>query len=273
MYIIRDKQSKAIIHINPAPLEQNLEGKDIYFQFNSMTMEIGKTDMPYLPEQFDINKNGEIIEILPEENLLNSAQPITDTIGLRKTLSQQIMEGLIILSPYEKLVVEGTEERIVYKTLSEQVADGLITLKPDQKIIGTGYDEKIVLKTLKEQVRDDIIQLSEIPELIENNTIDLSPEELLQDELITFDYYKKMKIDQFSQMSFDIRNEFLPDYKIQNALMGIYGETTEADIIVTIQAFRDEFYNLKNQIEEANNIETIMAIKENYPKEMIKAGI
>jgi hypothetical protein len=272
MYIVRDKKSKAIIHINPAPLEQNLEDKDVYFQFNNKTMEIGKTDMLYLPEHFDINKNGEIIEILSEENLTNPDQPATDPIGLRKTLSQQITEGLITLSPYEKLVVEDMEERIVHKTLSEQVIDGLITLKPDQKIVGTGYDEKVVSKTLKEQVQDNIIHLSEIPELIENKTINVPPEELLQDELVTFDYYKKLKIDQFSQMAFDIRNDFLPDYKIQNALIGIYGETMEADIRTTIQVFRDEFYNLKKQVEEAKDMETIVAIRENYPREMIKAG-
>lgn len=271
MYIVRDKKSKKIIHINPTPPEFNLEGKEVYYQFNGKTMEIGKTGLRYVPEQFDINERGEIVDLSAQENPLNF-QPLTEPLEIQRTLSQQIAEGLITLSPQDKLVGEGLDEKIVPKTLSEKVADSLITLQPEQKITGTGYDETIVPKTIKELIQDNIIKLSDIPAMIENNGIGLAPEELLADELITFDYYKKMKIDQFSEMSFDIRESFLPDYKIQNSLLGVYDEKMEADIKETVRAFRDEFYNLKKQVEEANDIKAIQAIKENYPKELINTG-
>ena len=35
MYAVRDKTSKNVIHINPAPLKQAREGKDVYVKFDA----------------------------------------------------------------------------------------------------------------------------------------------------------------------------------------------------------------------------------------------
>jgi hypothetical protein len=265
MYIVRYIKSKKIVHINPAPLEQNLTTKDIYYKFNSKTMEIGKTDREYAPENFEIDENGVIVAAVAEASGLNDEPTANPAL----TLAEQIAAGLITLSPYEKLEGAGVEAKIVYKTLSEQVADGLLTLNSNQKITGTGYEEKIEFKTIKELVQDQIITRDDIPRMIESKEITLSSEELLNDELITFAYYQELKIKEFSDLSLTIRGDFLPDYKIQNALLGIYDEQTTANIKYTVATFRNEFYRLKALVEAAHSLMEVLAIQANYPREIL----
>jgi hypothetical protein len=267
MYIVRYIKSKKIVHINPAPLEQNLTAEDIYYQFNAKTMEIGKTDLEYVPESFMIDENGNIIETIAETSGSDAAAAQTNNLPL--TLAEQIAAGLITLSPYEKLEGEGLEAKIVYKTLSEQVADGLLTLQPNQKISGTGHEETIELKTVKELLQDRIITLDDIPKMIENGETTLSLEELFNEELITFAYYQELKIKEFSDLSLTVRNQFIPDYKIQNALLVIYDEQTTANIKYTVETFRNEFYRLKSLVETAKNLTEVLAIQEKYPREIL----
>lgn len=265
MYIVRDINSKKIIHINPAPLEQNLEAQDVYYQFNAESMEIGKTDLYYVPENFEIDKNGVIIETVAEVYRAGAEQIISPL----PTLAEQIAAGLITLSPYEKLEGEGYEGQIVPKTISEQVADGLLTLFPNQKITGTGYEETIEPKTVKELLQEQVITLDDIPYMIEVGEITLSLEELFNEGSITFANYQELKIREFSNLSLKIRYTFLPDYKIQNALLGIYDVQTAANIKYTLEVFRNEFYRLKALVEVAQSLSEVLTIQENYPREIL----
>ena len=38
MYVVRNRKSKAVIHVNHAPLSQELSGKEVYFKFNPNSM-------------------------------------------------------------------------------------------------------------------------------------------------------------------------------------------------------------------------------------------
>lgn len=102
MYIVRNKRTKKLIHANPAPLSQNLKGKEIYYKFNPKTMEIGKSDGK-LPKYFDINDNGEIVEL---------------------HLIDMVDKGIIILKPYQKI----ENNAIVEKSVGELVEEGLLKL-------------------------------------------------------------------------------------------------------------------------------------------------
>lgn len=102
MYIVRNKKTKKLIHANPAPLSQNLKGKEIYYKFNSKTMEIGKSDCK-LPEHFDINENGEIVEL---------------------HLTDMVDKGIIKLKPYQKV----KNNAIVEKSVGELIEEGLLKL-------------------------------------------------------------------------------------------------------------------------------------------------
>lgn len=137
MYVVRNKKSKKILHINPAPLSQELDGTDIYHAFDSKKMEIGRWDGPVLPEHFKIDDQGQVI-------------------GL--SLKEKVEKGFVKLEPHQK--VEDGE--IVEKTLSEKVADGLLTLEPTQKIVGKGKNERIVGKSLGEMVADGQLSAAEV---------------------------------------------------------------------------------------------------------------
>ena len=131
MYIVRNKKTKKIIHLNPAPSTQKLKDKEVYFKFNRKTMEMGKTEGD-IPEYFDINKKGEIVELTPGE---------------------KVRAGIITLKPEQKIA----NNRIVEKTLSQKIAEGLIMLAPNQKIVG----EEIMEKTDHEMLAEGLMKLAD----------------------------------------------------------------------------------------------------------------
>jgi hypothetical protein len=150
MYIVRNKKTKEIIHVNPAPLSQQLKGKEVYYEYDRRTMEIGRTDAYELPSHYSINKKGEIVEAtlteLIDRGIVSLApdQKVEDNRIVPKTISERVASGLIRLPPTCKIVGEGLDEKVVEKTFSEQVDEGLLTLSPLQTIVGEGEDERIV---------------------------------------------------------------------------------------------------------------------------------
>lgn len=168
MYIVREKKSKKIIHTNPAPLAQNLGDKEVYHKFDSKKMEIGRTD-GLLPEHFDINEKGEIVELtlsdLVEKGVvkLETHQKISGENIVDKTVSELVKEGLLKLQPNQKV----EKNHIVEKSLKELVDDGIVKLAPSQKIV----ENKIVGKSLIEQVKDGIIKIDEPFEYVDGDEI------------------------------------------------------------------------------------------------------
>lgn len=278
MYVIRDKKTGAIIHINPAPLTQELTGTDVYYLYDSNTMEIGRTNLNVLPEYFTIDTEQIIRELSLEEQVkegliqLAPDQKIVDNQIIDKTISEKIKDGLITLTPSQKVIGSGIEERIVRKTPSELIADNLLKLSKKQTIIGSGEDERIVTKSLEEQVHEGLLQLSPNQRIENDRIVTYSDDELFDKGLINLDESKKRKIEEFSELSFKLREEIIPDYKLVNASMDIYSESEKLNFQATVQAFRDEFYRLQKLVEDAPDIVAVRAVKENYPREIVVAG-
>lgn len=163
MYIVRDKRTREIFHLNPAPLSQPLEGSQVYHRFDPTTMEIGRSDAQVLPEHFHINEQGQVVEFTLQEKVdtgvveLGVRQKVEGDRIVEKKLSEMFADGTILMSPTQKVVIEGDEERVVEKSLSEKVADGLITLEPQHKLVG----EEIQEKSVEELVNDDVISRDE----------------------------------------------------------------------------------------------------------------
>ena len=82
---------------------------------------------------------------------------------------------------------------------------------------------------------------------------------------VQLDIAKSAKIEYFNQLSFELRNNILPDYKLANASLGVYDENTIIQYSSLIQAFREEFYRLKALIENAESIEEVNNIQANFP--------
>ncbi len=66
MYVVIDRRTRAIIHINPAPPSQHLTGKDVYFDFDP-AMQIGEADVPQVPEHFVVSADGLLREFTLQE--------------------------------------------------------------------------------------------------------------------------------------------------------------------------------------------------------------
>lgn len=140
MYVVRNKKSKKILHINPAPLSQKLDGTNVFHGFDPKKMEIGRWEGPVLPEHFEIDKKGRVVEL---------------------SLPMKVKKGLVELAPHQKI----EKGEIVDKSLAEQVKEGLVSLSPTQKIVGVGPDEEIVEKSVAELAEDGVLSREEVHEL------------------------------------------------------------------------------------------------------------
>src|SRR5258706_6597193 len=101
--------------------------------------------------------------------------------------------------------------RIRELSLREALKAGQFELGPEHKLEGGG----IVPKTRAELVRDGVVNLDEM---------------------------KKGAIDYYSALAFARRSELIPEYKLQNASLGVYEDSVAADYRETVKAFRNEFH-------------------------------
>jgi hypothetical protein len=86
--------------------------------------------------------------------------------------------------------------------------------------------------------------------------------------------YKEQCINELSNLSIEIRQSFLPDYKIQNALLSIDGYQNKSLIYAEIcDKYRKEFYRVKdlitskmkqNTVDDAFNTNTFENLKNYY---------
>lgn len=201
MYIVVDKKTKEVIHVNPAPLDQMLGDKDVYFKFDSSSMEVVRSGRSVLPERFEV-RGGELVDLSASAKGSPASAEMSD---------------------------------------AERVAEGSIKLARDEKLEG----EKIVKKSIGEQIKEGLISVADV---------------------------KKERIRQFSIMALQLRAAILPDYKLQNAALGIYDVAVVASIRATVEAFRNEFYRLERMVNEAKDLNGIDAIKDNFPKALITLG-
>jgi hypothetical protein len=274
MYIVRDKTTKAVIHVNPAPLSQHLDAEEIYFQFDSKTMEIIRTDTSEVPKHFSV-VDGQIIEPTLQDLVnqgivvLKPEEKVEHNQIVPKTPSERIAEGLLKLPPQYKVVGEGENEVIVEKTLSEQVAEGLLTLPPRHSIVGEGKEEQIVAEPMAEALAVEPGDLAPNQKLVNGEIVEKTLREQFDEGLLTLDQAKQAQIEHYSALAIEQRRRILPDYKLQNAGLGIYDKKRVATYRATVQAYRAEFHRLQALVEQAASIEDLETIMVHFPTELV----
>lgn len=200
MYVVADKATGQIVHVNSAPVKQGLADKEVYLRFDPETMEIGVTDCS-LPEHFRINDDGEIVELTIQEKIdagiivLDPSQIARQGEVVEKTLSEKLAEGLVVLDPTQKIVTDDQGERIVEKTLTEQLEEGVIALSSTQKVVSNGVAERIIDKTLAEQVAEGLITLEAHQKIVGDNIEEKTTRELIDEGLLTREDAKKRSIE------------------------------------------------------------------------------
>ena len=140
MHLVMDKKSKEILHVNPAPPSQGLTPKEVYYLFDSKTMEIGRSEGPP-PEHFRISR-GEIVELSPRE---------------------KVKAGIITLEPGQELVGDAIVEKVPEEKAEPEPVE---PPPPPEEIVGPGAVDAVELaikaKTLKTaaQCREAIERLN-----------------------------------------------------------------------------------------------------------------
>lgn len=291
MYIVRDKATKKIIHINPAPLSQGLEGKDIYFQFDPATMEVGRGELPDVPDHFHISPRGEIIPWTLQEKVqagVVKLPPNQKAVGdalVEKSVSEKVSEGLITLKPEEKLV----GEEIVQKSLAEKVAEKLIKLAPTQVLEGESIREmtdaekvaaghiklekhlkvvgrEIVPKSRAELVREKLATLDPDEKLQGDEVIRLTPRQQLDEGRIDLAQYKKDAIERHTQACLEARRKVLPDHELLYAAIGALPPERVTEYRATVQRFLAALEEAKNAIQKAKSADAVDEVPGNYER-------
>lgn len=246
MYIVRDKTTQKILHVNPAPVLQKLEGTDVYYLFDPATMEVGKAELQSVPEFFDIDHEGIVQPWTIERQIkegVTTIPPEVKAVGnevIPKTLAEKVADGTVTLKPTEKLI----DDRIEQKTVAEQVAEGLIKIMPTQVVDGEMIREMtdgekaaagliqidprlkvvgklIVPKTPAELVKDKLLDLANDEKLEGDDIVKLTPREMLQEKRISLQAYKQALIQRYTESSLAERQKELPDHQILYAAIGV----------------------------------------------------
>ncbi|MCP4545842.1 MAG: hypothetical protein GY835_05170, partial [bacterium] len=103
MFVIRNKRTKEILFIDHTSVgAPEIRPEEVYPSFDPETMEIGSTDKTYIPAHFDIDENGEIVEM---------------------GLAEQIEAGVPILTPTQKLVDGKIAEKSTDELIEEKLVD------------------------------------------------------------------------------------------------------------------------------------------------------
>ncbi len=104
MYIVIDKKSKEILHINPMSTSVKLPDKEVYQGFSSQKMKIIKTDK-VLPAHFKINNKDKVVPLTEKEQLDSGAMSVEnylqsyvstgDSKGLQKAITGLLKSNLV----------------------------------------------------------------------------------------------------------------------------------------------------------------------------------
>lgn len=85
----------------------------------------------------------------------------------------------------------------------------------------------------------------------------------------SIDELKASAIEYYSKLSMDLRQALIPDYKLQNAALGVYDDAETAAIRNTVKAFRDEFYRLKGAIESVKSVKGFKEVAPHFPTQLV----
>ncbi len=134
-------------------------------------------------------------------------------------------------------------------------------------------DEQGVIQELDliEAVKRGLYQLEPGQKLVDGKIVDMDRAELVEEGLLQLDDLKQRMLEYYEALSFQKRKELIPDYKLNNAALGVYDDRRMADYQVTIQAFREEAKRIARLINAATTVADLESIEENFPAKILTA--
>jgi len=278
MYIVRDKATRNVLHVNPAPVEQQLEGTDIYFRFDPKTMEVAKGELPEVPAHFDIDQHGRMLAWTLERQVkegLKKLPPELKAVGDRvvpKTTADRVADGSVRLLPTQKLVGDA----IVEKTGAERVREGLVKLGPTEVLDGDEIREmtdvekaekglisfdrlvmksvagRIVPKTPAELVRDKVLALAPDQKVVGDDVVTPTPRQMLDEGRYDLKSYKEVTKKRCAELELTKRREAVSDNELMYALYQLRDADTLAAYKEILKTSRDRIDKVSRAIEHAS---------------------
>lgn len=87
---------------------------------------------------------------------------------------------------------------------------------------------------------------------------------------LSLDEAKALLLEHLSKRSLELRTQLIPDYKLQNAALGVYDEERTAAIRETMAAFRDEYHRLEEAVQKAGSLKDLARLRPRFPKAEVK---
>ena len=125
---------------------------------------------------------------------------------------------------------------------------------------------------LDERIKKGLIELSDDQKFLNGEIVQKSLAELVDDGLISLLDFKRSKKEYYSDMCFKKRRDLIPDFKLENAALGVYGEDRLVSYRETVIKFRMEYKRIESLIENAETINDIEEIKPDFPNKLAEVS-
>lgn len=146
----------------------------------------------------------------------------------------------------------------------------------DKKYIPAYYDidskGEIIELSLDEAAGRGLYQLSSEQKIVKGKIVDKEKDELIKEGLLDIDELKKSMLSNLSQAALVLRNKLIPDYKLNNAILGLYDDKRKADYRATIEAFRAEYHRLEEMVNKAKSYKQLTELEPRFPDHIIEAA-
>lgn len=130
-------------------------------------------------------------------------------------------------------------------------------------------DGQIISLSEEQLVKRKLRQLNPEEKLVGGKIVGKPLEELIEDGIVELERLKKDYLKQISRVSIEQRQNILPDYKLQNAALELYDDDTLSAIKATIQAFRNEYHRLEDQVRKASTLKKLKSLKPDFPNKIV----
>ncbi|MEK6210040.1 MAG: hypothetical protein AABM64_06660 [Pseudomonadota bacterium] len=145
----------------------------------------------------------------------------------------------------------------------------------DQSYIPAFHDidaaGRVVELDLDEAARRGLYQPDPTQKLVGGKLVAKSDKELVAEGLLDLAAMKAQAIEACSKAALELRAKLIPDYKLQNAALGVYDDDRLPAYRATIEAFRAEVHRLEAAIEKAKTLQDLRAITPKFPDSIISA--
>jgi hypothetical protein len=127
----------------------------------------------------------------------------------------------------------------------------------------------VVELDLDEAARRGLYQPAAHEKIVKGKIVAKSDKELVDEGIVDLPAMKAQLAEACSKAAFELRAKLIPDYKLQNATLGVYDDERVEAYRATVAAFRAEVKRLEGAIEKAKTLQELREIKPKFPDAIV----